>query len=280
MKVILSRKGFDTSYGGFPSPIFPDRVMLSLPIPSKSQIAYSDLRTPQGGTYLDLMLQLKDKIKLKKGSVPLTPRIQCHLDPDLRASAFPREKGWRPLFGQAGAAQGHLKKEGVGEGDIFLFFGLFRKTVREDGRIAFERKTKPIHVIFGYFEIQHVHAYPFEDLPGWMEYHPHTSKGSRSDRHNAIYVASEALSFKPGIPGAGTFNFCPSLVLTKPDHSASQWDLPVLFRKARITYHTEKSWKEGYFQSADIGQEFVVSGCTKVEAWAKRLIKTNYSGMT
>jgi hypothetical protein len=35
MKVILSRKGFDSGYGGIPSPVLPDGTMLSLPIPSK-----------------------------------------------------------------------------------------------------------------------------------------------------------------------------------------------------------------------------------------------------
>jgi len=36
MKVILSRKGFDSGYGGFPSPVLPDGTMLSLPIPVSS----------------------------------------------------------------------------------------------------------------------------------------------------------------------------------------------------------------------------------------------------
>jgi hypothetical protein len=36
MKLILSRKGFDSSTGGIPSPIFPDGRMVSLPIPDKS----------------------------------------------------------------------------------------------------------------------------------------------------------------------------------------------------------------------------------------------------
>src|ERR1035441_4619606 len=31
MKLILSRKGFDSSAGGKPSPIFPDGTMISLP---------------------------------------------------------------------------------------------------------------------------------------------------------------------------------------------------------------------------------------------------------
>jgi hypothetical protein len=33
VKVNLSRKGFDSSFGGAPSPILPDRRMISLPIP-------------------------------------------------------------------------------------------------------------------------------------------------------------------------------------------------------------------------------------------------------
>ena len=35
MKVILSRKGFDSANGGILSPIFEDGTMLSFPIPSK-----------------------------------------------------------------------------------------------------------------------------------------------------------------------------------------------------------------------------------------------------
>ena len=36
MRLILSRKGSDTSFGSVPSPIFPDGRMVSLPIPDKS----------------------------------------------------------------------------------------------------------------------------------------------------------------------------------------------------------------------------------------------------
>jgi hypothetical protein len=35
MKIVLSRKGFDGTYGGFPSPILEDGLMISLPIPIK-----------------------------------------------------------------------------------------------------------------------------------------------------------------------------------------------------------------------------------------------------
>lgn len=36
MRIILSRKGFDSEYGGCASPILPDGKMISMPIPSES----------------------------------------------------------------------------------------------------------------------------------------------------------------------------------------------------------------------------------------------------
>lgn len=55
MKVILSRKGFDSQYGGMPSPILPDGTLLSLPIPSKEDTTkYTDL-TWNGKSYYELM---------------------------------------------------------------------------------------------------------------------------------------------------------------------------------------------------------------------------------
>jgi hypothetical protein len=44
MKIILSRKGFDSSSGGVPSPIFSDGDMLSLPIPDRaSTVKYDEI---------------------------------------------------------------------------------------------------------------------------------------------------------------------------------------------------------------------------------------------
>ena len=44
MKIIFSRKGFDSVSGRVPSPILPDGRLLSLPIPDKgSSIRYDDL---------------------------------------------------------------------------------------------------------------------------------------------------------------------------------------------------------------------------------------------
>ena len=44
MKIILSRKGFDSEYAGQPSPILPDGTLLSMPIPYSNEIIkYTDL---------------------------------------------------------------------------------------------------------------------------------------------------------------------------------------------------------------------------------------------
>jgi hypothetical protein len=45
MKIILSRKGFDSTSGGVPSPIFEDGTMISLPIPYKTGVPYGDIAT-------------------------------------------------------------------------------------------------------------------------------------------------------------------------------------------------------------------------------------------
>jgi len=59
MKIILSRKGFDSSVGGCASPILPDGKMLSLPIPTSVDVlAYGEIRAPDGETWLSRYLRL------------------------------------------------------------------------------------------------------------------------------------------------------------------------------------------------------------------------------
>ena len=47
MKLVLSRKGFDSSAGGIPSPILPDGRLISLPIPSREDdFTFADINVP------------------------------------------------------------------------------------------------------------------------------------------------------------------------------------------------------------------------------------------
>jgi len=261
MKVVLSRKGFDSSYGGQASPILPDGTLLSLPIPSKNDnVLYTDLFY-EGKSYFEIIKELKVNTKINEKS-------PCHLDPDIYEQIFPRNKGWKGLFGQSGSAQGHLKNNEIGIGDIFLFFGWFKETELKNNRLQYKKGSPDLHVIYGYLEIGS--TYTKRPLAEKIKYHPHAEYFNR--KNNCIYEASDKLSFKKELFGYGTFKYNENLVLTKEGETRSHWDLPEFFKEVNISYHSEKSFKEEYFDSAKRGQEFVIDSNEKVIEWAKKII--------
>jgi hypothetical protein len=275
MKIILSRKGFDSQYGGHPSPILPDGRLLSIPIPLDDNCRYSQLSVDGKRTYADIMKMLYPTI-LKNGiRVRITDQTTCHLDPDICYPIKRRAGGWKGAFGQVDAAQGHLTNQGIGEGDLFLFFGWFRKTRWVNDRLCFDPSDKSgAHIIFGYLQVGEI-KYSSDELlvmPTWLKGHPHTIASYRSKSNNAIYLAKRCLTWDRRKKGYGVFCYAPELVLTKPGALRTQWALPSIFKQSKISYHKQSNWKEGYFQSAAKGQEFVVCGTQMVEAWAKRLI--------
>ena len=264
MRLILSRKGFDSGSGGCPSPILPDGTMLSLPIPDKSsRISYQDIER-RGVDLGQLVVDLTGDAR--------RPRHYAHLDPDLDRDALPRAEGWRPLFGQTGTAQGHLRKQNVRAGDLFVFFGLFRPVERTRSGWRFVRHAVAKHVLWGWLqvgEICRVDELPSDALP-WARYHPHF-QGERSV-NNTIYIAADALRLNGtdvDAPGAGLFRQIEDrLILTDPDAgSLTRWRLPPAFYPAAgrppLTYHRKpERWRRGIghctLQSASRGQEFVL----------------------
>jgi len=274
MKAIFSRKGFDSVCGGFPSPILPYGEMISLPIPSGDSLRYSDLKIKNEITYCELMKQLRLMIKTNDEWHRINEETTCHLDPDIHENMIDRKPGWRSCFGQSGSAQGHLKNQGVCKNDLFLFFGWFRKTKFCNDKLEYDPLERGKHAIFGYFQIDEIVKVDREyRVPDWMSYHPHASESSKSNDSNTIYIARPKLSWNSLLPGSGRFEFREDLVLTKQGHSRSKWCLPDCFSDAEISFHNRDSWKEGYFQSASIGQEFVIKDNKNVEEWAKNLIK-------
>ena len=111
MKVILSRKGFDSSAGGYPSPILQDGTMLSMPIPGGNSL-YLDL-SYMGKPYSAILANLSNNKFVEEN---------CHLDPDIRRDIRTVPEEWIAAFGQTGNAQSYLTKIDVQPGDIFLFF--------------------------------------------------------------------------------------------------------------------------------------------------------------
>jgi len=269
MRVIFSRKGFDSENGGISSPILPDGQVLSIPIPENNGCqAYKDLKVGDK-TYLDLLKELGRKT---------TNDELCHLDPDIYHNVLIRPSGWRPLFGQEEAAQGHLRNQHVNKGDLFLFFGWFKKTVEgPDGILAWDRMDKQgKHVLFGYLEIGEIYTVDSGiKLPLWMNSHPHAYDNHRKKCNNTIYVASEKLTLAPSLPGAGTFRLTDKVVLTKPGKSRSCWHLPSFFRELHMTYNPK--WEDEWVTVARRGQEFVVhgDGNKELEKWVLDIIRTS-----
>ena len=107
MKLIFSRKGFDSAAGKAPSPIIEGEP-ISLPIPTtrRSETSY---RCAGLGKIVEHMT------RGRIGGDDL-----CHEDPMF-------SKG-RWAFGQTGAAQSHLERNGVGVGDVFFFSACSRHT--------------------------------------------------------------------------------------------------------------------------------------------------------
>lgn len=263
MKVIFSRKGFDSGYGGQPSPILQDGTMLSLPIPSPGdKVLYSSLIYKDGITYDEIIHRLA-----RYPQIDACP--ECHLDPDIRKETIERSAGWRPAFGQIDAAQSHLSNQGVGVGDLFLFFGWFRQVERI--RHIYRYTGASFHAIFGYMQVGEIITRK-EDVPDWLKDHPHACSEERWKRNNALYIGADRLSFNPSLPGAGPLSFHEDLILTRPGASRSVWGLPDFFRDIPITYNAN-AWKEDGFHSAAKGQEFVFTADERVMDWLSGIIK-------
>ncbi|MCY4028235.1 MAG: hypothetical protein OXH75_18215 [Acidobacteria bacterium] len=217
MKLVLSRKGLDSSSGGVPSPLLPDGTAVPLPIPARhGPKRFRDVRWRDGS----LGPLVED---LTGGRVRADHR--CHLDPDLQPGALPRPAGWRPVFGQHGAAQSHLAREGVGPGDVFLYFGWFQLAEpAASGRWRYVRHAPPVHRLFGWLQVSEVVAVG-TDTAGvlaarpWLSDHPHVN-GPSWRSNNTIYVSTRTLRIggrSTGARGGGLFSGASDrLTLTEP----------------------------------------------------------------
>ncbi len=214
MKIILSRKGFDSTYGGFPSPVFEDGKMISLPIPTtdkqETSITY-DALSPLGVNLGSLFKELGKEPKIYNRMAKYV-----HLDPDLYEDTLqPNNKfkarlnGWRGLFGTDNAAAGILCNEetGVKPGDIFLFFGWFNQ-ITNNGKRVFE-KGQGFHQIWGWLQIDRIIRLEedpgLKSVPEWAKYHPHCHHPEW--KPNVLFIARENLLLEgfdtKGIKGYG-----------------------------------------------------------------------------
>lgn len=250
-------------------------AMVSLPIPLVAG------KTLDGITHTPFGRLAALASDLSQGG--FSPSQTFHFDPDLYRDWFPRPEAWLPAFGQDGSAQRHLENEGVGRGDLFLFFGWFRQVERTCGRWEFLPGAPDVHVLFGWLQADRVISLPNNAAQAaavvaaagypWLREHPHVQFASLMGRHNTVYVASKSLTLGghvlPGVAGAGTFRYWHrDLQLTRGGNagrtSRTTWALPVWCSPgAALSYH-HKLWRWSpangavHLRSVNKGQEFVL----------------------
>lgn len=249
MRIIFSRKGFDSAAGGVASPILHDGTMLSLPIPDRqSPIRYDQIRLHGH----DIGKVVKD---LTNGRIDAAYR--AHLDPDLVPDAMTRKSGWHPIFGQAGGDQTVLEHADVARGDLFLFFGWFREAAIVNGAYRFIRGAPDIHALWGWLEVENVVSVATGAVPRWADYHPHVAAPTGRTK-NTIYIG-RGETFK---------HFHDGLRLTAAGRGRSVWSLPAWFHPGEdrppLGYHTDRErWvcngTRTLLTTVARGQEFVLN---------------------
>lgn len=273
MKVILSRKGFDSANGGIPSPIFEDDTMLSFPIPSKDhekdKITYNELTC--NGVLLNKILK----------DLGYSGDECCHLDPDLDITRrVVPVKGWKPAFGQINGSASHLLKNKIDKGDLFLFFGNFRHVVESNGKYKFARRNKnseepyygrEMQAIWGYLQVGKVISKAEEQKK--FLWHPHAcEKRISEEKNNLIFTAAEHLSFAPDMSGCGIFSYNEKRVLSMPGKTKATWKKEKAYDVDNINEKHKNSAKdsEGIYY-AGIWQELVLKENLESENWAKSM---------
>jgi hypothetical protein len=267
-RIILSRKGFDRGSGGCPSPIFQDGTMFSIPIPENNghkvdegHVRFENLEKQGKYRFPKELVTSSRSGKTLVGPVHLDPDIR----PGLRPQSISKDCSSFFIFGQDGGPQTHLANQGVSKGDLFLFFGLFRRATLVDDVASFDRSSKNMHVIWGWLQIGEIHHLDLHGIvPECLRsatYHPHIHYRERIN--NCIYVGTPSLSVCKKLGGSGIFErYDEDLRLTTPQEDrCSYWTLPSFFVRAGLTHNAPDKWdRHGEYisgKTAGRGQEFV-----------------------
>jgi hypothetical protein len=221
----------------------------------------------------------------------INARTNVHLDPDLWSSAAPRAEGWRASLGQVGSAQGHLRRQNVTVGDVFLFFGWFRRTEQHQGTWRYVPGAPEIHSLFGWLQVGEVIALDAKSkTPVWLHDHPHVVHASGIGDGNTLYVADDRLTINGAdvvVAGAGGFTrWSKGLQLTAPGASTkSIWRMPKWIEPKAdgpaLSYHADpERWStvDGlpHLKSVAKGQEFVREVDSAAgHRWLSQLIATH-----
>ena len=240
MKIIFSRKGFDSAAGGGPSPIVGGRPV-SLPIPDTKGFA----QATYGERGLGELVAAASRGRLSGDDL-------CHDDPMFLSDGH-------CIFGQCGGAQTHLDRQGIGAGDIFLFFGWFAGEGHGDH-----------HRIFGCLKVEEIVRLAAADAKTMRRFadlgHPHAFGFHHANRSDTLYFGE----------GRTAARASDALRLTREGHTRTHWRVPEWLGEVGLSYHREaKRWPApDHLVSVAQGQEFVadITGRDDARAWLDAIL--------
>ena len=263
-RLILSRKGFDSSSGESASPIFQDGKIFSLPIPEPyppSPKKYNELYF-NGISGVDALKECSAK--------KILPEDYCHYDPALNKS--------EGIFGQHFNSQEELVNNGVDIDDLFLFFGFYRN-------FSHSRK-KELHHLFGWLQIDRIVSGD-KAIRKYLKLknieHPHGYGDLNTyKKNNTIYIGKKNLTINNQTlinKGFGLFKKTnPDLILTRDGESKGSWKLPQkYFSNSETVFLNRLNWLDSencFANNYQRGQEYILDAekYPRIIDWAHELI--------
>ncbi|MGB7407727.1 MAG: hypothetical protein WA908_04425, partial [Pontixanthobacter sp.] len=177
----------------------------------------------------------------------------CHHDPMFLPDGT-------AMLGQCSGSQGHLANQGVGEGDVFLFFGLF----------ADEATDERHHRIFGWLDVKAVRSVVHADRDN-----PICAKAIANDHPHFIGLHGKNDMLYVGQGGTAKRAW-DELRLTVPGGPVSLWHRPKWLKLGGLTYFPKPAnWPEpDRLYRVGNGQEFVadIGERTEPREWLARMI--------
>lgn len=300
--IVLSRKSFDSASGYGYSPFDPATgKYITIPIPGgkgeqtvANKTNYEDIKIKPDYLPGICPTNLRELIFLDSLSFNSRAKKEvsnnfAHVDPWLGPCPWLTDKSNHHVgaFGQVNAAQGHLSKNAVGVGSLFLFFSRFTPMRGRENRIGSPiDPRKGAYFLYGWLKVGRV-AKSFADIQDKeLELrHPHATEAYfEKYKNNTIYISDRFLSGESGILGCGYFpRLSKELLLTSEHHykTPTTWELPAFFYELdhRPTYLKKESrWKLEKDQVkclvtiAARGQEFVFKNSHSFCAWFNQLL--------
>lgn len=272
MRVILSRKGFESTHEGIPSPILPDGTLLLLPKPDNDgYVSYKEFYC-EGTSYYDIAVSLDSKMQ------DVLKDARCNSSCYIAKSDHRPPLKWFPAYLRTGPLESHLNRQRVSVGDLFLFYGCFRQTEYDaNHHLRFVPNAPEQNIIFSYFQIGAI-IKNLSFISSHFQWPLHTLIDKDTSIQHTIYLPTKKLSYNNQQPGFDILSYSQKLVLTKPGLHYYQWQLPdfLCAPDVKISYHNNRnngflSGKD-YFKSSSIGEEFVIHGTYDLQRWVHSLI--------